>query len=63
MSNDKNKILRIKLVDLENLLQRKYSEGRGIAKVQILKILQESRLEPKEKVTITYLQEKIQSEV
>lgn len=63
MSNDKNKILKIKLVDLENLLQRKYSEGRGMAKVQILKILQESRLEPKEKVTITYLQEKIQSEV
>lgn len=58
-----SKVIRIKLVDLENLLQRKYQEGRGESKVQILKILQEARLKPKEIVTITYLQEKIQSEV
>ncbi len=58
-----DKVLKIKHKDLQSLLLRAFREGKGDSKVQILKILEESRLEPKEVVTITYLQEKIQSEV
>ena len=45
---------------LTELVDRAYREGKGYSKVACLNVLEEARLQPKEVVGITYLQEKIQ---
>mgnify|MGYP005986623885 CR=1 FL=1 len=57
------KNIKISNSSLDTLLLRAQREGRGDAKREILELLEEARLEPKEKVTLTYLRDKIRSQI
>lgn len=45
--------------DFQNLLNRIYAEGKGSMKVEILKLVHELRMLPKEEVTMTFIEGKI----
>lgn len=46
-----------------NAMERTFREGRGSAKGECIEVLEKSRLELKETISITYLQDKIREEV